>query len=486
LTLPPKGWLGAEVKSFLRRACVVLPLLLVGAPWGCGNGTNKIAVQDGNTLTLSIEPASATIEVGETQAYKAITTDSDGVITDVTTIVRWSSSDPAIATIATKTGSALGVAPGSVVITTQRNNVVATATLKVIAAVGSDGSGGAGGMSDGSAGASGATVEGGGATGAAGAPDAVAGAAGMPDGAAGAPPIGGPVTRIYVSMLGEGSIPPSIRVFDIAAVDNAEPVAVFEGVKTTLKGPSQMAVAGSELFVANGEGKSILIFDVDKPGDVAPIRTIAGNNTTFSNFSPMGLALHGTSIVVSDQSKGLMVFPAIGSGDIAPTRIGPDFFYAAHLSNSPVANEILLAVPSPSSEVRGYLENANAAAVPLRVLKPGRTWARGVTSTPTGIFIVTSGQVGPSSDDAVTVFAPDAKTNDAPIRAIVGATKTGLNDPHGISVFGGEIYVSNQGDHAVRVFDVAADGDVAPTRVIKGAKTGLDSPSGILVATTGG
>jgi len=440
-------------------------------------------LQDGDTLTLSIEPDAATIEVGETQLYKAIVTDSDGTTTDVTTSVNWSSSVPGIATIGARTGMALGVAPGSVVITTKRNNVVATATLRVTAAVGSDGSGGAGGMSDGSSGASGTP---GGVGGAAGAPDGVAGAAGMSDGAAGAPPSTGPVTRIYVSNLGEGNIVPSIRVFDIAAVDNAAPVAVFEGAKTTLKGPSQMAVAGSELFVANGEGKSILVFDITKPGDVAPIRSIVGNNTTFSNFSPMGLALHGSSIVVSDQSKGLLVFPANGMGDIAPTRIGPDFFYAAHLCNSPIANEILLAVPSPSSEVRGYLETATATSAPLRVLKPGRAWARGVTSDPNGIFVVSSGQVGATIDDAITVFAPDAKTDDAPLRAIAGLTKTGLNDPHGIGVYGGEIYISNQGEHAVRIFDVAAEGDVASSRVIKGAKTGLQSPSGMLIATTDG
>ncbi|HXK20573.1 MAG TPA: Ig-like domain-containing protein [Polyangiaceae bacterium] len=467
-----------------------MPLLLVGAPWGCGSGTDTVVLPDGEKLTLSIEPAKSTKEVGQTQPYKGITTDTDGTITDVTTLVRWSSSDPSIATIDAKTGSARGISPGSVVITTMRNNVVATATLKVIAAAEPDGTAGVGGMSDGSGGmpmlpigAGGAAGAADGSGGAAGMPAASAGAAGMPD--AGAPGTGGPVTRIYVSNLGEGSTLPSIRVFERAAVDNATPVAIIEGATTTLKGPSQMAVAGNELFVANGEGKSILVFDLNKQGNIAPLRTISGNNTTFSNFSPMGLALHGSSIVATDQSKGLFVFPASGSGDIAPTRIGPDFFYAAHVSNSPVANEILLAVPTPSSEVRGYLETATATDAPLRVLKPGRAWARGVTSSPDGIFVVTCGQGGASIDDAISVFAPTAKTNDAPIRAIVGLN-TGLADPHGISVYGGEIYVSNQSESAVRVFPLTADGDVAPSRVIKGPQTGLSFPSGMLVATTGG
>ena len=101
-------------------------------------------------------------------------------------------------------------------------------------------------------------------------------------------------------------------------------------------------------------------------------------------------------------------------GKSAPTPIGPPFFYGAHLSNSTVANEILVAVPSPSSEVRGYLDTATSADAPLRVLKPGHKWARGVTSTPDGIFVVTAGLVGPTIDDAITVFAPDAKTATLP------------------------------------------------------------------------
>jgi hypothetical protein len=44
----------------------------------------------------------------------------------------------------------------------------------------------------------------------------------------------------------------------------------------------------------------------------------------------------------------------------------------------------------------------------------------------------------------------------------------------------------DQTEHAVRIFDVNADADVAPLRVMKGAATGLRFPAGMLVATTGG
>jgi hypothetical protein len=116
-----------------------------------------------------------------------------------------------------------------------------------------------------------------------------------------------------------------------------------------------------------------------------------------------------------------------------------------------------------------------------------------VTSTTTAVFVATAGLVGVTVDDAVTMFEYDAKTDDPPIRAIVGPT-TGLHDPHGIWVHAGELYVANQSESAVRIFAVADEDandtdiadDVAPLRVIKGAATGLSFPAGVLVATSGG
>jgi len=483
LTPREQAWLNAFVKYRLVRACLALSMLAaLGAPAGCGDGTNKVAVPQGNgesvIVTLSVAPDPATRVVGQTQSFSASATDDKGHTSDVTRNVTWTSSDVAIATIGKGTGVATARSPGTVVITARWSKVVATASFIVTLETGV-----------GAGGAAGEPALGGGAPGAAGTPEMSGGAAGsseMSGGAAGAPSNPGAVTRIYVSSLGGEGIAPNIRIFELDADGDAAPVASFMGAATTLKGPSQMAVAGNELFVANGEGKSILVFDLDVPGNVAPVRTISGANTTFSNFSPMGLALRGSSILVSDQSKGLLTFPTNGAGDIAPSaQIGPTFFYAAHVSSSPVASEVLVAVPNPS-EVRGYLQTAGVTDVPLRVLKPDRTWARGVTSTPTGIFVVTAGLVGATVDDAITVFAHDAQTDASPLRAIVGLSKTGLHDPHGISVHAGEVYVANQSEHAVRVFDESADGDVDPVRIIKGAATGLRFPAGVLIATTGG
>jgi hypothetical protein len=45
----------------------------------------------------------------------------------------------------------------------------------------------------------------------------------------------------------------------------------------------------------------------------------------------------------------------------------------------------------------------------------------------------------------------------------------------------GDLYVANDADHSILVFKVTDDGDVAPTRAIKGPHTMLMNPTGIFV-----
>lgn len=404
----------------------------------CGSDeTNTVELPDGGSVTLTVIPASATIAVGATQAFTAVATTNDGRDAEVGSFITWSSSDPTIASIDPQSGMATGVAPGRVQISARRENIIATAELVVTGAATVDGGDGGGG-------------------------DAATSAA-----------------LLFVSNLGGEGIPPSVRVFAASAKDDAAPLRKIEGAATTFQQPSQMVVRGTELYVADGEAQAIFVFDVTANGDVAPKRAIKGSNTTFAPFSTTGVAILGNDLFVADQTRGLLVFPVDGAGDIAPTRTVQSFIFGTHVSTSPVANEVLVAVSGPS-EVKGFLVNGDT---PSRTLAPGKNGARGITTTPTGIFVTTTGgQIGGTIADAVVVFAHDAQSGAAPLRAIAGST-TGLNDPHGVGVTGGEIYVTSQGEHAVRVFDETANGDVAPKRSIKGAATGLRFPAGLLIAT---
>ena len=47
----------------------------------------------------------------------------------------------------------------------------------------------------------------------------------------------------------------------------------------------------------------------------------------------------------------------------------------------------------------------------------------------------------------------------------------------------GEFYVANDGDDSVLVFKTTDNGDVAPTRMIRGLKTNVSNPTGVFLDT---
>lgn len=72
----------------------------------------------------------------------------------------------------------------------------------------------------------------------------------------------------------------------------------------------------------------------------------------------------------------------------------------------------------------------------------------------------------------ITVYAPGANGDVAPVRTIVG-DRTGLDSPCDLAVRGGEVYAANYGNGSITVHRTDADGDAAPRRVVAGPATGL-------------
>jgi DNA-binding beta-propeller fold protein YncE len=75
--------------------------------------------------------------------------------------------------------------------------------------------------------------------------------------------------------------------------------------------------------------------------------------------------------------------------------------------------------------------------------------------------------------DEILVFPASATGNVAPIRVLKGP-RTGINKPHGVFVDekNDEIVVANFGNHAATVYPRSASGDVAPKRMIRAAPPG--------------
>jgi DNA-binding beta-propeller fold protein YncE len=94
--------------------------------------------------------------------------------------------------------------------------------------------------------------------------------------------------------------------------------------------------------------------------------------------------------------------------------------------------------------------------------------------------------VANSSAPSVTVYDLSANGNVAPKRTLSGGL-TGLNSPYGIAVdtVNNELFVAIAGGatRSVTVYARTASGNVAPLRTLTGAATGLIEPTGLAVDT---
>ena len=117
------------------------------------------------------------------------------------------------------------------------------------------------------------------------------------------------------------------------------------------------------------------------------------------------------------------------------------------------------------------------------------------------MIAVAPGGIAPDGADSVSVYAPGANGNIAPI-AIISGPKTQRKLPQGIAVDSdGKIYVANDGNledsvvdtnrfddrprgdpaDAITVYAAGSIGNVAPIARINGPRTGLGHPMGIAV-----
>ncbi len=89
---------------------------------------------------------------------------------------------------------------------------------------------------------------------------------------------------------------------------------------------------------------------------------------------------------------------------------------------------------------------------------------------------------GKFNTPSIKVYVLYAGGDTPPLRVIQGS-KTQFNWPGSMSLDtdSGELYVANDVDHSIIVFNATDKGDVAPKRIIRGKKTRLKNPTGIFV-----
>jgi hypothetical protein len=349
----------------INRIFTVLLLPIACSPV---KGTPLIDAPDLTLESLSVTPGSASIEraFGSAEQLSVMATLADGATMDVTPLVTWASSDPTIASV-DRVGSVSATGAGTATITATYREVAGSAQ----------------------------------------------------------------VTTFDPTLVVNSASPIGVNFYDAFANGDVAPLRTISGsnafaVATELWG---ISVAGNELFVTALITNTIYVFPADGSGDIAPLRTISGSNTGLD--SPYGLFVSNGEIYVVNgdptvANDSIAVFPAEGSGNIAPTRV---IAGTATLLSQPV----------------------------------------GISVADNEIYI--ANQIG----GLVEVFPAEGSGNIAPTRTIGGA-QTLLTNAVDIRVMNGELYVANWINSTLLVFPQNGSGDILPLRALSGSDTALLRP----------
>ena len=249
-----------------------------------------------------------------------------------------------------------------------------------------------------------------------------------------------------------------------------------------------------EVYVTDFSAHAILVFARTANGNVAPVRTIKGAATQLNN--PFGLfvdTVDNELIVAESGDDKVLVFSRTANGNVAPIRTienhddqsSAGFFGPLGVFVDLVNNELYVTATKLHTDVILVFPRTtnSTSATPIREI------AVGFNNFPEGIFVNTATNeiivACTLNDGEIRVYprtatspVPDSQTPLGASRTIKGAL-TGLNKPVGldVDVANSEIVVANHTDGSVAVFPLSGSGNIAPTRLISGATTGLLSSS---------
>lgn len=300
----------------------------------------------------------------------------------------------------------------------------------------------------------------------------------------------------------------SVAVYAAGAGGDAQPIRTIRGGRAALAGAFDIAIDRHDtLYVTTAAG--VTIYAPGASGDVAPVRTIAGNRTGLS--APIGVALDrrgrvyvtngprprggGAVQVYAPRAEGAAAaartITGAATGLAQPTGAAFDSRGDLYVVN---------AGPQGAGLVTVYDRHARGNAAPLRTLTGPNTYLRRPIRIAFGradtLYVLNAFTWWKYGTDyvAVTVYAPGASGDAAPVR-IISVTegrgsvghRLGLNWPEDIAVDReGAVYLANYYPRAaVAVYGPGVEGEVAPTRLMTGPKTGLTGPKGLAVNDRG-
>jgi hypothetical protein len=311
------------------------------------------------------------------------------------------------------------------------------------------------------------------------------------------------VHEVYVANMGDHSIL-GFAIDDRGHVA-ATPTRVIQGPSTGLHNPFDVVTDSAErIYVANlgdppGNGSSVTVYSSTANGNAQPIRTLGVRR------EPMPTLTKATSVTIRPRPEGVLVAdqppePTPGGGQIMEfsTTVGQDDPIrvirsgdAAELNTiAGIAldqSQRILVVDTMRPRILIYPDTQMLGIIrpPIEAIIEGA--ATGLNNPidaaldSTGnIFVVNRGSLNSSVRDAsITVYAPGARGDAAPIRVIgsFGSPGANLVDPVGIALDASNRIFLLQGG-SLKIFEAGVTGDPRPVQVISAA---INNPGGLSV-----
>jgi len=231
----------------------------------------------------------------------------------------------------------------------------------------------------------------------------------------------------------------------------AQPLAQQPAAQSSAVKPDTKANA---LYVSDNVGKSVFRFVLNADGT---LQTPAGSSLVLP-YNPLGIAINGTSLFVTNQvNNSIEVYTAGSTGSASPKRSIQLNFEPTSVAVDSHGNTFVGG--STTGFVAVFAPRAHGRATPIQVisLPDGHKLINGVAVDSAGDMYV-------SDTNEVSEFTTPT-TKPTLFRAIVGTGQQ--SGPAGMALdSSGELYVANTADNNVLAYSPTANGTSPPDRTI--------------------
>jgi len=333
--------------------------------------------------------------------------------------------------------------------------------------------------------------------------------------------------NLYVEGIVSG-VGSSVNVYPSGSSGNVSPAAIIIGADTELDLPIGIALdSGGNIYVSNGFGGptqrgSVTVYGAGSSGDAVPINVITSNNTGINDASSIAVDSSGNIYIANDFPFG------VGSIDIYPAgsyATGPPIATIAG-DNTELSDPFGVALDSSGNiyvlnqsddgradnAITVYPAGSNGDVTPsatFNIDPTGESFPSGMAADAAGaLYIANQGGLSCGrrschhSPDNVAVYGAGSNGTPAPI-AVISGPDTKLASPSAVAVdHSGNIYVTNDGPMkckcavgscdcfyaspgTITVYPPASNGDATPIATISGTNTGIGTPNGITLDSSG-